>query len=107
MGRYCIVEEGAVIRPPCKIYKGEFSHFPMRIGDYCHVGRESIVEAASIGNHVFIGARAVIGKFAVIKDCCYIAENVIVPPYSVIAPFSQFMQQGIIIIIYSLFFNYY
>jgi len=60
MGRYCLVGEGAVIRPPGKIYKGTFTFYPVRIADYVHIGQDAIVEAASIGHGVEIGAGAIV-----------------------------------------------
>jgi carbonic anhydrase/acetyltransferase-like protein (isoleucine patch superfamily) len=32
----------------------------MKIGDYVHIGANSVVEAATIGNHVVIGKNCVI-----------------------------------------------
>lgn len=60
MGRYCLIGEGAVLRPPGKIYKGAFTFYPVRILDYVHIGAECIVEAASIGSCIDIGARSII-----------------------------------------------
>lgn len=60
LGKYCVVAEGAVLRPPGKIYKGAFTFYPVRIGDCVHIGTEAIVEAASIGHGVEIGSRAIV-----------------------------------------------
>lgn len=60
MGRYCLIGEGAVLRPPGKIYKGAFTFYPVRILDYVHIGAECIVEAASIGSCIEIGERSII-----------------------------------------------
>ncbi|KAJ3536358.1 hypothetical protein NM688_g6849 [Phlebia brevispora] len=62
----------------------------MKIGDHVHIGANSIVEAAQIGNHVEIGKNCVIGKFTIIKDCARIADNTIVPPNTVIPALSLF-----------------
>lgn len=67
-GRYMCMDDGSVLRPPAKTYQGYvamltpsvFSYFPMRIGDYVHIGAHSIVEAAQIGSCVDIGARCVV-----------------------------------------------
>lgn len=81
----------------------------MKIGDHVHIGAGSVVEAATIGNHVEIGKNCVIvsrlpiqqqisaigprilqGKFAIIKDCAKIADNTIIPPNTVIPALALF-----------------
>lgn len=81
----------------------------MKIGDYVHIGVNTVVEAATIGNHVEIGKNCVIvsadrtlllrsyadksihqGKFTIIKDCAKIADNTIVPPNTVIPALALF-----------------
>ena len=47
-------------RPPYKTYRGAFNYYPMKVGDYVHIGANTIVEAATIGNHVEIGKNCVI-----------------------------------------------
>lgn len=66
LGKYCLVGEGAVLRPPGKIYKGTFTFYPVRIGDCVHIGPDAIVEAASVGHGVEIGARAIVVSHATI-----------------------------------------
>lgn len=39
------------------------SYYPMKIGNYVHVGDGSIVEAASVGEGVIIGRNCVIVSF--------------------------------------------
>jgi dynactin-5 len=77
----------------------------MKIGDHVHIGAGSVVEAATIGNHVEIGKNCVIvsvlcvdvfvlklrqGKFTIIKDCAKIADNTILPPNTVVPALSLF-----------------
>ncbi|KAF8311751.1 putative dynactin Arp1 p25 subunit RO12 [Clavulina sp. PMI_390] len=90
LGRYCLVSEGCIIRPPYKTYRGNFNYYPMKIGDHVHIGAGSVVEAAAIGNHVEIGKNCIIGKFTIIKDCAKIADNTILPPNTVVPAFSIF-----------------
>ena len=47
-------------RRPYKTYRGNFNSYPMKIGDYVHIGANTVVEAATIGNHVEIGKNCVI-----------------------------------------------
>ncbi|KAL1411584.1 Dynactin subunit 5 [Vanrija pseudolonga] len=84
MGRYCLISEGVVLRPPGKIYKGAFTFYPVRVADYVHIGPDAIVEAASIGHGVEIGARAVVGKFVIIKDLALILPDAVLPDGTVV-----------------------
>ncbi|KAE9396137.1 hypothetical protein BT96DRAFT_966544 [Gymnopus androsaceus JB14] len=59
LGRYCLVGEGCVLRPPYKTYR-----------DHVHIGAGSIGEAATIGNYVEIG-----------KNCVIIAQSYRSPEY--------------------------
>ncbi|KAJ1999530.1 hypothetical protein H4R26_005023 [Coemansia thaxteri] len=88
IGRFCSLGEASVLRPPYKTYKGVFSYYPLKIGDHVEIGRNSIIEAASIGSYVRIGANCVIGRFTIIKDCCIIEDGTVVAPNSVIPSFS-------------------
>lgn len=78
VGRYCLIGEGAVIRPPGKMYKGlvltlrpspirllikqirTFTFYPVRIADFTHIGPNCIIEAAQIGSCVEIGEGSII-----------------------------------------------
>jgi len=90
LGRYCLIGEGCIMRPPYKTYRGAFNYYPMKIGDYVHIGANSVVEAATIGNHVEIGKNCIIGKFTIIKDCAKIADNTIIPPNTVVPALALF-----------------
>ncbi|GAA6021725.1 hypothetical protein JCM10207_008556 [Rhodosporidiobolus poonsookiae] len=78
MGKYCNVGEGAVLRPCYKTYKGVFSYYPMKIGDYVTIGAGSVVEAASIGTGVEIGRNCIIGPLAILKDYSKIEDGAVV-----------------------------
>ncbi|PVF93545.1 putative dynactin Arp1 p25 subunit RO12 [Serendipita vermifera] len=90
LGRYCLVGEGCVLRPPYKTYKGNFNYYPLKVGDHVHIGSGTVIEAATIGNYVEIGKNCVIGKFTIIKDCAKIADNTILPPNTVVPALSLF-----------------
>jgi len=78
------------MRPPYKTYRGSFNYYPMKVGDHVHIGAYSVVEAATIGNHVEIGKNCVIGKFTIIKDCAKIMDNTILPPNTVVPALAVF-----------------
>ncbi|KAI5793062.1 trimeric LpxA-like protein [Geopyxis carbonaria] len=88
VGRYCFLGRSSVLRPPGKIHRGQFSYYPMKLGDHVFVGEGAVVEAAILGNYVHIGKDCVIGKFTIIKDCVRIEEGTVIAPGTVIPPFS-------------------
>ncbi|KAF9788470.1 dynactin subunit P25 [Thelephora terrestris] len=90
LGRYCLIGEGCIMRPPYKTYRGNFNYYPMKIGDHVHIGAGTVVEAATIGNNVEIGKNCVIGKFCIIKDCAKIEDNTILPPNTVVPALAVF-----------------
>lgn len=61
---------------------------PLRMGDHVFVGQSSVVQAATIGNHVHIGQGVVVGEFAIIKDYVRILDGTVVPANMVIPSFS-------------------
>ncbi|ETS60769.1 hypothetical protein PaG_04677 [Moesziomyces aphidis] len=90
IGRYCLLAESSVIRPPYKTYKGVFSYYPMKVGDHVSVGANTVLEAASVGSHVEIGANCIVGRFVIIKDCARILDGSVVAPNTVVPSFSIF-----------------
>ncbi|TVY25072.1 Dynactin subunit [Lachnellula hyalina] len=88
IGRYCFFSKGCELRPPGKVYKGWFSHYPLKIADHVFIGPSSVIEAALIGSHVSIGANCTIGKFAIIKDYVKVLDGTVVPPNMVVPSFS-------------------
>ncbi|CEM13724.1 unnamed protein product [Vitrella brassicaformis CCMP3155] len=90
IGKYVIVGEDTVLRPPYKKYRGGFAFFPMAIGDYVTIGDKTVVNAALIGSYVDIGDNCIICKRCVIKDNCRILPGTILPPDTVVPPFTVF-----------------
>ncbi|WVQ79953.1 hypothetical protein IAT38_002054 [Cryptococcus sp. DSM 104549] len=88
VGRYCLVGEGSVVRPPGKMYRGAFTFYPVRISDFVQIGPQCIVEAAQIGSCVEIGQGSIIGKFVVIKDLAVILPNTVLPEGTVVSSMS-------------------
>lgn len=91
IGRYCVLDANCTITPPTKTSSstGQDANYPVKIGSYVHIGENSTIQAASIGNCVKIGKNCSIGMFSIIKDCVQIEDETIIPPYTVIAPYSR------------------
>lgn len=72
------------MRPPSRLHRGVHSFYPLKIGDHVFVGERAVVEAASVGNHVHIGRDAVIGSMAILKDFAYVLDGAVVAPGMVV-----------------------
>ncbi|KNC52070.1 dynactin subunit 5 [Thecamonas trahens ATCC 50062] len=88
IGRYCVISDRVVLRPAYKALPKGLNYFQLSLGDCVYVGKDAVVEAASIGSHVIIGEGAIVSKRAVILDCCEILPGAVVPEDAVIPPFS-------------------
>lgn len=82
----------------CSLIPSERSEkfYPMIIGHHVHIGKNSSIQAASIGSNVIIGDDCSIGQFAILKDCVVIPDKSTVPPYAVVGPMSKYVQGEII-----------
>ncbi|KAK1924298.1 trimeric LpxA-like protein [Papiliotrema laurentii] len=84
MGRYCNIGENSIIRPPGKMYRGQFTFYPVKIADFVHIGKDCLVEAAQIGLGVDIGDGCIIGKFTIIKDLAVIRPGTVLPEGAIV-----------------------
>ncbi|KAJ9254874.1 hypothetical protein DTO207G8_3404 [Paecilomyces variotii] len=84
VGRYSYISKQAILRPPSRLNRGVHSFYPLKIGDHVFVGERAVVEAASVGNHVHIGREAVVGSMAILKDFAYVLDGAVVPPGMVV-----------------------
>jgi len=88
MGKYCILSEQTVIRPSYKKFSKGFTFFPIHVGDHVMIEPNCILMPAQIGSYVFIGRGSIVGRSAVIKDCCEIRAGSVIAADSVVPPFS-------------------
>ncbi|RAL15352.1 dynactin subunit 5 [Aspergillus homomorphus CBS 101889] len=84
IGRYSYISRQAILRPPSRLHRGVYSFYPLKIGDHVFVGERAVVEAASVGNHVHIGRDAVVGSMAILKDNAYVLDGAVVAPGMVV-----------------------
>ncbi|OJK05085.1 hypothetical protein ASPACDRAFT_38655 [Aspergillus aculeatus ATCC 16872] len=84
IGRYSYISRQAILRPPSRLHRGVYAFYPLKIGDHVFVGERAVVEAASVGNHVHIGRDAVVGSMAILKDFAYVLDGAVVAPGMVV-----------------------
>ncbi|CAG5073260.1 Similar to DCTN5: Dynactin subunit 5 (Pongo abelii) [Cotesia congregata] len=77
VGRYCIISKNVVIRPPFKKFSKGVAFFPLQMGDHVFVGERAVVNAAVVGSYVYIGKNAVI-------------DNAVIPPETIVPSFTKF-----------------
>ena len=90
IGRYTLVAPGCVLRPPFLSSSSSSSsttatHTPLHVAAHTYIAPSCVIEAASIGSYVHIGAGSVIGKFAIVKDRVKILPGTVVPAGMVVA----------------------
>jgi len=88
IGKYCIVGQNTVIRPPYKHFSKGLTFFPVHIGDHVLIEENCVIIAVSVGSYVHIEKNSVIGQSCAIKDCCHILKGSVVMPDTIIPPFS-------------------
>ncbi|KAF2470090.1 trimeric LpxA-like protein [Lindgomyces ingoldianus] len=84
IGRCTVISTGSVIKPPCRISRGQVHYYPMKIGDNVFVGPHSTISAISIASHVHIGDHTTIHPFVIIKENVKILPNSVIPANMVI-----------------------
>ncbi|KAB8072988.1 trimeric LpxA-like protein [Aspergillus leporis] len=84
IGRYSHISKQAILRPPSRLHRGVHSYYPLKIGDHVFVGERAVVEAASVGNHVHVGREAVVGSMAILKDYAVVLDGAVVAPGMVV-----------------------
>ena len=62
LGRYCVIDENSVIRPPFQMRKGNYSFIPLTIGDNVFIGK---VQRGGGGERGRGGVGCVRGGFSV------------------------------------------
>jgi dynactin-5 len=79
IGRYVILNEGVIIKPPFKKQHNQIKHTPVEIGSHVFVDKGTIIQATKIGSCVKIGKDCIIGPRVQIGDCCIVLDGSIVP----------------------------
>jgi len=91
-GKYCIIEDGAVIRSFVRRSKtGAAPQFqPIQFGDHVYVGPDCIIEAATVGSAVIIGRDSIVGRRSVLQDACLVLPGSTLAPETLVPPLAVF-----------------
>jgi dynactin-5 len=85
--KYAYIDQASILRPGY-ILSSTAKFIPMTIGAYSYIGKETIVEAASVGMGCYIGKRCILSARCILKDYVKVLDDTIVPPDMVLPPFS-------------------
>lgn len=76
-------EPSSVAHPGQTLNMQTLTYYPLRISSHVYLGPSTYCNAASIGSHVYIGARCVIGNMVIIKDNVRVEDDTVLPAGSV------------------------
>lgn len=85
--RYSFIDENTIIRPS---YTNEtpLRYIPLMIGKYTKIGKNNLIESATIGRGCVIGDNCILSSRTILKDYVRVEDNTVVPPDMVVPPFS-------------------
>ena len=90
LGRYTILNENVIIKPPMKKQNTQMKFVSVEIGNYVYIDKNAIIQAMKIGNFAKIGKDCIIGPRVTIGECSIIMDGSIITADSVIAPYSVY-----------------
>lgn len=90
IGPFCFLGSGSLLRPPSKQLPRTIAFLPMTLGSHIFIGKNTIIEAAKIGDHVIISDDCVVSDRCILQDCCVLLPGTILPPDTIVPPFSVF-----------------
>lgn len=88
IGRYCQVDSESVLEPSSHPLDST-KYIPMVIGSHTHIGTGCNIKAAAIGSMVWIGNGVTLGPRVIIKDNCIIEDGVELGADTVVPPFTR------------------
>jgi dynactin-5 len=69
-----------------RLSRGQWTYYPLKIGDNVFIGPGSHIASLSISSNVHIGPDCVLSNSCVIKEYCKLLPGTVVPPAMVIPP---------------------
>ncbi|CAM9292579.1 unnamed protein product [Discosporangium mesarthrocarpum] len=96
IGKHCVIDEGTVIRPAYRqaiLFEQDGTQMkcrftPLAVGNFTHIGKDCVVEAAAIGCNVRIGDGCIIGRNCLVRDNCCLEAGSVLPEGTVVPPFT-------------------
>mmetsp|Transcript_18019 Transcript_18019/g.30696 ORF Transcript_18019/g.30696 Transcript_18019/m.30696 type:complete len:180 (+) Transcript_18019:98-637(+) len=90
IGVYVIIRENVIIRPCHTKQQGKTKYVKQVFGDNVYIEKDCVINAMKIGNNVHIGRGCIIGHRVIIHDNVKILEHSILPPDTVVPPFTVY-----------------
>ena len=90
VGRHCVVNQGSVVRPAPREWKGGLAFLKLAVGDYVWVGKNCVLQSVMVGSHVFIGDDVIVSPRCMIYGCSKICDGAVLAPDTVVPPFTVF-----------------
>lgn len=100
--KYCIIQENTTIQP-CHLIldmkinnnsikndsqSNNIKYIPLTIGAYTYIGKNCMINSASIGLGCIIGDNCILNSRSILKDHVHVEDNTIIPNDMVIPPFA-------------------
>jgi dynactin-5 len=86
IGKATVIATGTVIRPPCRMSRGAWTPYPVKIGDQVFIGPYCVIQAALIHSHVHIGEKCILQPFCIVRENVKVLPGTVVPANMVIPP---------------------
>ena len=90
IGQHCFFGISSLVRPPSKHYQRTFAYLPMTLGSNIFIGRNSIIEAARIGDCVIVSDDCIVSSRCILQDACILLPGTVLPPDTVVPPFTVY-----------------
>ena len=88
LGRLCIIDDGALLKPAYRKAPNANVFSPMTLGDCVYIGPAAVVRAMQVNAYCHIGRGAVVGQRAVLGECAYIDDGAVVAADTTVPPFA-------------------
>ena len=89
IGRYGWLERNCVIEPPSLSMSDPAKCVPVTIGAHTVIGEGSTIQAAAVGSMCWVGRNVQAKSRCILKDCCFVEDNTVIPADTVVPPFHR------------------
>lgn len=97
ISRYCLLDQDTILEPAQLTNDDGTTTIivAMAVGAKTHIGKNCRIHAAAIGSFCWIGNDVTIGARCILKDCVIVEDGTVLPPDTVVPPFSYLKTSGV------------